>query len=135
MPSQDPCPFLHLRNPCANKSMLPISLTSERCCQAQDERLYKQTKARFPLDLGGRYRGRQAARPCGPRRKSRGCLCHSSPAGWRPALGGPRSRPSVDPAETGRLRNTCALPLLGKPATLPSTSQACVVYTSCSHIR
>ena len=107
MPSQDPCLFLHLRNPCANKSMLPISLISERCCQAQDGSLYKQTKALFPLDLGGLYRGCQAAHPCSPRRKSWGCLCHSSPAGWRPALGGPRSRPSVDPAETSMLRNTC----------------------------
>ena len=114
MPSQDPCSFLHLCNPCANKSMLPISLISEDCCQAQDERLYKKTKTLFPLDLGGLYRCRQTAHPGSPRQKSRGCLCHSSPAGWRPAHGGPRSRPSVDPAETGTLRSACAPPAPGE---------------------
>lgn len=52
MPSQDPCPFLHLRNRCADKSMLPISLMSEGCCKAQDERLYRKTKALFLQILG-----------------------------------------------------------------------------------
>lgn len=65
----------------------------------------------YPIALGGLYLLCQA--PChrrSPWRRFGGCLGHSSPAGWRLARGGPRSRSSVDTQQRRGALRACVCP-------------------------
>ena len=115
--------------------MLPISLSSEGCCKAQDESLYKKTKALFHQILGVFTVAFKLVVLVvhGGRVGVVSVTVHQQD-GTLPT-GPPGPGPLWTQQRRARLGTRVPLPLLGKPATLPSTLRSRMVYTSCSHIR
>lgn len=106
--------------------------------QAQDN-VFIQRRSSILIALGDLYLLCPApGHLCSPWRRSGGCPCHSSPAGWHLAHGGPRSRSSVDTQKRqGTLRTCVCVPAAPGKAEPPvaSISGPHTGHIPCSHIK